>query len=175
MFSGIQFYDEVGYIAAGANDSEYLLKYKKCVDDLKINAKYLRNNDLAGHFPFLNFSENDAAIYEENNSGYIRPMRLIEAHISLAKQNGCETIKEVARSVKKSVLDGRNVMCVTMDSGRQIFAEKVLLSTGAFTAFRDLLPVQLKVDVRLFPLTYARVEISIEDHEKIRYLHRIKH
>jgi hypothetical protein len=41
------------------------------------------------HFPYLNFSESDEAIYEMDNSGYISPRRLVDAQIQNARQNGC--------------------------------------------------------------------------------------
>lgn len=146
-----------------------MFENRKYVNEFKINVKFLGNNDLVRHFPFLNFSKNDEAIYEEKSSGYISPRRLIEAHKYLAKQNGCDIIDEVVRDVKRLVVKGKYVMRVTTDCGRQIYADKVLLSTGAFTAFKDLLPSLLKVDVSLFPITVARVEISTADYEKIRY------
>jgi glycine/D-amino acid oxidase-like deaminating enzyme len=133
-----------------------------------IKSKYLSSSELKKHFPYLNFSESDEAIYEMDNSGYISPRRLVDAQIQNARQNGCQILFETVNEVKRCVQNGNYIMCVTTDSGRQIFAKKVLLATGAFTSFRNLLPNQLNLDVSLCPVTVAKVQINEAEYQKIR-------
>lgn len=158
----------MGYIRCGVRDSTYIKQYIKCDEDFKIISRHLDHSELEKQFPFLNFSKFDEAIYEENSSGYISPRRLIAAHRTLAKRNGCDFIDDIAKDVNRLVIDGQYIMCVTTDCGRLIHANKVLLATGAFTSFRSLLPDHLVLNVELAPITVARVEIDEEDFKKIQ-------
>ncbi|CAC5388001.1 unnamed protein product [Mytilus coruscus] len=165
--SGIPFYDEAGFIICGSFGKEFMRTNKECAKSQGINTKLWSSKELKEHFPYLNFSESDEAIYENDNSGYISPRRLIEAQITIAKRQGCHVIEAVANEVERCVIDGEYLMCVSTESGQKIYAKKVLLATGAFTSFRKLLPKYVNIDVSLRPITVARIEISLDDYKKI--------
>jgi glycine/D-amino acid oxidase-like deaminating enzyme len=75
-----------------------------------IKSKYLSSSELKKHFPYLNFSESDEAIYEMDNSGYISPRRLVDAQIQNARQNGCQILFETVNEVKRCVQNGNYIM-----------------------------------------------------------------
>lgn len=140
----------------------------------RINAQVLSGAEVRSQFPFLSIPNSDEAVFESHFAGYISPRRLVKAQIAIAKKNGCQHIQEVVRSVTRVVVntntDADSVMEVTTDSGRRILARKVLVATGAFTAFRNVLGVEVSPDTKLFPLAVTKLEISEEDAQQIKYV-----
>jgi glycine/D-amino acid oxidase-like deaminating enzyme len=70
--------------------------------------------------------------------------------------NGGRVVQDVACDVSRIVLNGEYYMRVSTETKVQILAKKVLVATGAFTGFRNLLPNNLELDVGLLPLTVAK-------------------
>nr|XP_011442137.2 N-methyl-L-tryptophan oxidase [Crassostrea gigas] len=170
--SGIEFAVDVGCLSVGDRGGNYITAVKDVVEKDHINAQVLSGADVRSQFPFLSISNRDEAVFESHFAGYISPRRLVKAQIAIAKKNGCQHIQEVVRSVTRVVVntnrDADSVMEVTTDYGRRILARKVLVATGAFTAFRNLLGVEVSPDTKLFPLAVTKVEISEEDAQKIK-------
>ncbi|KAK3096948.1 hypothetical protein FSP39_005057 [Pinctada imbricata] len=167
--SGIHFYDEVGCMSVGEIGGDYLTPISENNERQGIKARKMDPKETKQEFPFLNFSTNDGAVYESEQAGYISPRKLVQAQLKVAKQNGCDVMRDVVKEVKRRV--DRNNKCfmeVVTDRGRTISAEKVLLATGAFTTFRDLLGYGPQPDLDLCPLTVAKVEVSEQDAHKIK-------
>ena len=154
---------------SGENSSDYLRNIQGVVKTHKLNTINLQYQDFKDKFPFLNISTSDVAVYEYQNAGYVSPRNLVRAQIKQAKLQGCSFIPEVVNDVTRVVHSGGYCMRVTTDKFTEILAKKVLLATGAFTEFRNLLPKGLYLNVGLCPLTVAKVEISESDYRKIRY------
>lgn len=55
------------------------------------------------------------------------------------------------------------VMEVMIDYGRWIFVRKVFVVIGVFMVFRNLLGVEVFLDIKLFFFVVIKVEISEED------------
>lgn len=55
------------------------------------------------------------------------------------------------------------VMEVMIDYGRWIFVRKVFVVIGVFMVFRNLLGVEVYLDIKLFFFVVIKVEISEED------------
>lgn len=153
----------------GAPNTEYIINTHAVAVSDQINSKYLTNEKFRDKFPYLNVSKSDEAVLECNNAGYISPRRLIQAQLKQAKNEGCHVINEIVNDVIRIEKDGEYCMRITTDTQKLIFARKVLLTTGAFTGFRNLLPSGLQLNTILHPLTVAKVEISEESFKKIRY------
>lgn len=172
--TGIEFAVDVGCLSVGDRGGNYITAVKDVVEKDHINAQVLSGADVRSQFPFLSISNRDEAVFESHFAGYISPRRLVKAQIAIAKKNGCQHIQEVVRSVTRVVVntnrDADSVMEVTTDYGRRILARKVLVATGAFTTFRNLLGVEVSPDTKLFPLAVTKVEISEEDAQKIKYV-----
>lgn len=62
------------------------------------------------------------------------------------------------------------VMEVMIDYGRWIFVRKVFVVIGVFMVFRNLLEVEVYLDIKLFFFVVIKFEISEEDVEKIKYV-----
>ncbi|CAC5388000.1 unnamed protein product [Mytilus coruscus] len=165
--TGIPFYDEIGCLMIGEKDSKFLNQVTDVVKTQKMDAMYLTNAALKDKFPFLHVSISDDAVYEFKDAGNISPRSLISAQITKAMSQGCHLLPEVANCVRRIERNGEYVMCISTEAS-QILAKKVLLATGAFTGFRELLPDELQLDVNLCPLTVAKVEIPESDVERIR-------
>lgn len=172
--TGIEFAVDVGCLSVGDRGGNYITAVKDVVEKDHINAQVLSGADVRSQFPFLSISNRDEAVFESHFAGYISPRRLVKAQIAIAEKNGCQHIQEVVRSVTRVVVntntDADSVMEVTTDYGRRILARKVLVATGAFTAFRNLLGVEVYPDTKLFPLAVTKLEISEEDAQKIKYV-----
>lgn len=60
-------------------------------------------------------------------------------------------------------IDDDFVMEVMIDYGRWIFVRKVFVVIGVFMVFRNLLGVEVFLDIKLFFFVVIKVEISEED------------
>lgn len=153
----------------GNRGEDYITAVKDVAKKDRIGAKVLSGTAARSLFPFLSIPEDDEVVFEAQLAGYISPRRLVKAQITIAKKNGCQHVQEVARGISRVVRgDTDMVMEVTTDSGRRILAKKVLVATGAFTAFRNLLGNGVSPDTKLYPLAVTKLEISEEDATKIR-------
>nr|XP_022334959.1 uncharacterized protein LOC111131632 [Crassostrea virginica] len=170
--SGVDFATEVGCLSVGSRGSNYITALKEVVQKDGIQAETLSGTEVCSKFPFLSIPNMDEAVFESHFAGYISPRRLIKAQITIAKKNGCQHIQEAVRSVSRVLHNDSNkcevVMEVVTDSGRKVLAKKVLLCTGAFTAFRKLLGTEVSPDTKLFGLSVSKLEISEEDAVKIK-------
>ncbi|XP_061173902.1 N-methyl-L-tryptophan oxidase-like [Saccostrea echinata] len=167
---GIEIAKEVGCLSIGSHGGNYITSVKNVVEKDNLSASVLSGTEARSLFPFLSIPKDDEAVFESHSAGYISPRRLVKAQITIAKTNGCQHIQEVVRSVTRVVPDNDNpimLMEVTTDSGTKILAKKVLVATGAFTAFRDLLGTGVSPDTKLYPLAVTKLEISKEDANKI--------
>ncbi|XP_052081758.1 N-methyl-L-tryptophan oxidase-like [Mytilus californianus] len=156
--SGICFYNEVGSLVAGGKDSKYMIDNETVSKKQQLESEILSYETLKKKFPLLNFSDIDHGIYEVK-AGHISARNLVSAQIKLAKSKGCACIHEIVNQIEKKE---NNKMCVITESGKQVLSRKVLLATGAFTAFRNLLPVDQELDVGLCPLTTAMIEVTAD-------------
>lgn len=107
-------------------------------------------------------------MFEEKHSGHISPRSLIKAQQIVAKRNGCDIIDDVVCDVIRQVaVDGSYFMEVCLESGKRCVARMVLVTAGAFINLRRLLGSSMTCDVKLCPITVAKVEISEQDARKI--------
>jgi glycine/D-amino acid oxidase-like deaminating enzyme len=153
----------------GNRGENYLTAVKDVVKKDRIEAKVFSGIEACSRFPFLSIPEDDEVVFESKMAGYISPRRFVNAQIIIAKKNGCQHVQEVAHSISRVIHGDTNmVMEVTTDSGKKILAKKVLVATGAFTAFRNLLGNGVSPDTKLYPLAVTKLEISEEDAKKIK-------
>lgn len=134
----------------------------------QMESEILLYETLKKKFPLLNFSDIDFGIYEVK-VGHISARNLVSAQIKLAKSKDCACIHEIVEKVYKIEKNDDSKMCVIKESGRQVLSRKVLLATGAFTAFRNLLPVDQKLNVALCPLTTAMIEVTDDVFTNMRF------
>ncbi|XP_063409870.1 N-methyl-L-tryptophan oxidase-like [Mytilus trossulus] len=165
--SGIYFYDEVGSLVAGGKDTKYMIDNERVSKEQQLESEILSYETLKTKFPLLNFSDKDHGLYEVK-AGHISARHLVSAQIKLAKSKGCTYINEIVENVTEMEKDGNSIMNAITESGKQVLCKKVLLATGAFTAFRNLLPVDKELDVGLCPLTTAMIEVTADNFTNMR-------
>ena len=127
---------------------------------------------MSSMFPYLNINISEDAGLETVDAGYLNPRRLIEAQQTIAKRSGCEIIDDTVSSVRRVIAsDNSYCMQVLTEGSRQILCRKVLLATGAFTTFRDLLPASAGFpDQELTPTSVSLLRVSEADAEQLRLL-----
>lgn len=129
-----------------------------------LDTYYVDPVEMKKQFPFFDFNANDAGIYERKSSGFISPRNMIKAQLKLAQLNGCNVIIDVVSDITRILSeDKENIMEIKTDSGKKIMSKKVLIATGAFTSFRNLLGKDIHPDVNLFGANVAKVEINEND------------
>lgn len=165
--SGIDFYTEVGTLIIGTEGSDYMSKNESVIKEQNLKIDTLTFLDMKKKFPYLNVSDDDYGMMETTDAGYISPRSLVKAQITVAVKNGCIYNPDVVNDVRRIVEKGNYLMVVQTDRNT-IFAKRVLLATGAFTPFRNILPSGLQLDLRLRPITVAKVKISTSDYKDLR-------
>ena len=159
--SGVPFYSPVGIVVV-AQPSEPATYYPQ--NPLQTAAAIQAEHTFypAGdrgwqeQFPYLDFPAEFPLIHEPAPAGYINPRALVQAQLTCAQQNGATLIRDTAVSVTRR--DGRFV--VKTANGRVLTADKLLIASGAFTNFNQLLPEPLPL--RLKTETIILGEVSAD-------------
>ena len=140
--SEINFYDEVGTLSIGTSDyfDELMKTYNK------VNFDYLthENFDLNNNYKHLNFPENSCFIFESKQAGHISPRKLVEAQKHLFKLRGGTYIDDFSINITKS----KEIFIIQTNNHKSIKANKILLATGGFTNFTNILTNNLPTKVR---------------------------
>ncbi|KAL5004481.1 hypothetical protein ScPMuIL_017937 [Solemya velum] len=166
--SGIEFFTEVGNLLVGSRGTDFIKEISSTIERDNIQCDQLSGNAMKKKFPFLNLPEEDIVFFEETNAGYISPRKMIDAQLSIASRNGCDIIRDIVKTVNRIVITTGHVVELVTDRRTTYMARRVLLATGAFTTLRQLLGPNMQPDVRLMPISVAKVEISAEDAGRIR-------
>lgn len=107
----------------------------------------------------------DRIVYwEDAPSGYINPRALVEAQLTVAASQGAQIIRQTVTDVMDR---GSHVEVKTME-GESFSAEKLLLTTGAFTNHLNLL--ERKVAIRAKSETTILAEVSQAEAERFQHL-----
>ncbi len=112
----------------------------------------------------LTIPEGHTAWFEPAPSGYINPRQMIAAQMAVARAQGCTIIRQTVASVT-NVGSHVELRCV---NGETYQTQKVLLATGAFTNFLDLLP--RKLALRIKPETTILARVSQAEAERMRFV-----
>jgi sarcosine oxidase len=158
--SGIKFYCEAGCLVVGpapGGQSTLIENVVAASQALKISPQRLDTAALASDFSYFSFEGNSEGIFEKENAGHVNPRELVRAQCALAVKAGAEHIQSIVTGLS----DKGDHVEVTLDDGRVLTAEKVLVSCGGFTNGNHLLPDDLKLDV--FGRTIALFEVPEED------------
>ena len=155
-------------MAVGDESQGMITRVKRTAKEHNVPCTILSTADLRSRFPYLSFSTNDIAVYETTKAGHINPRKLIVAQKLIASKQGCAYFDDIVNNVTRIVQsNGSYGMKVKTEQGREFLCKQVLLATGSFTTFRNLLP-GLEPDQNLCPLTVSLVEVSRQDAEKMK-------
>lgn len=156
--SGIKFYHEVGNLMIGGRS--YLNKTDEVASRNAIPTQKLDIKLLKQRFPYLRLTEDTNGRMETKKAGYVNPRRMVKAQKTMAAKQGCTIIDDVVNHVTRIVQsDGSYVMLIKTEKGLSIWSKKVLLATGAFTTFRDVLP-DVRPEHIISPLLVSLLEVE---------------
>jgi len=156
----IDFYSEVGFLAASNND-EYLSQVDSQAETFYPGAERLSNQNLKKRFPFFNFPSDIKGIFQATDAGWIDPRKQIAAQNKAFESNGGMVVDELALSVKSTSSQ------ITVKTANHTFiGKKCIFATGAFANIGNTIPRQLEYGV--VPHTTVRAEVSKDQLEKLK-------
>ncbi|XP_054756178.2 monomeric sarcosine oxidase-like isoform X1 [Lytechinus pictus] len=158
--SGIRIYQEVGCAFVGIQGEDSLQITKENAEKTGVTAyKALDSVGLREQLPYLHIEPNWEFLLNTENAGYVSPRNLVAAQQKIASSHGCQIIDDVVIKVEDTDGDFLKVLC---QSGRQVTAKRVLLCTGAFSNYYDLLPGDKKIDFKPMKIFVVKSEVSEE-------------
>jgi sarcosine oxidase len=152
--SGIRFFTDAGYLGVGAAGSDYLDGCETVGRMFGADITRLDAAGIAARFPFLAVPDGAEGLYEGRRAGYVGPRAMVRAQTEVARQQGAAIIADEATSMRAIA----NGVEVDTAHGSTLRAERVLVTTGAFTDACGLLPVDLKL--RVFGRTVVLAHID---------------
>lgn len=147
--SGIQFHSPVGNVKAACRSPQERQKFLEWIQKMELEQAHQNQKQQYRYFPagdsswkqnkeisMLEFAPECDVFYESGPSGCINPRQLIAAQNTIAQQHGATILSELVVHVE----EGAKGVLITLANGETITAEKVLIASGAFTNFHQLLP-----------------------------------
>ena len=160
--SGVQFYDESGFMVVGPAGSEGVEAYARSGEALGSDVERLGATDLAMRFPFLQFGGDASGALQARGGGALSPRRLVEAQTIAAERQGATILREPVHTL---VLRNSRVE-ITTASGQTLRASKVLVATGGFANVHDVLP--RKLDIRVGGRTIVLAEVDAPRQQQLQ-------
>jgi len=110
--------------------------------------------------PEFTFPSSAKGFYELAPAGHINPRLLIQAQQFVFEKNGGAIFNETVKEIRFE----KNIINIFCFSGQIFEAKKVLLATGAFTNFYELLKAKVELKLK----SESTVWIKVEDKEALR-------
>ncbi|XP_019631121.1 PREDICTED: uncharacterized protein LOC109475024 [Branchiostoma belcheri] len=176
--TGIQFFNDVGYLVVGSPDGDYVRDVLENARRHDVTVRVLSRGQTSEMFPYLDIGEGMVGLLDSRNCGHVSPRRLVRALLTAAHLQGCDVVRDVVSSVEPPAGWARRAganLAVRTETGAVIHARRVLLATGAFTTFRRLLPPGLRPDLRLTGQIVSLVEISESDADRLQRMPSLYH
>lgn len=161
--SGIQFHQAASCLRVSPNPAtpgDTLLQAEQVAREL--NASFTREREGEGLneiFPFLCFPEGAHALWERGGAGYVNPRQLVQAQVTVAKQQGATIIPETVTAIQQ---DATGATVTT--TGQTFRARKVLLSAGAYSGWLLARPL----DLRRKAVTVLLAELGPDEATRLR-------
>ncbi|XP_077989363.1 N-methyl-L-tryptophan oxidase-like [Glandiceps talaboti] len=167
--TGVQFFREVGQMSVSAKGDAYIENVKRNTQTMKLEASVLDKEGVQNIYPFLSINPDDEAVLQSKDAGHVSPRAQIVAQQTAAHLQGCDIIDDVVDQVTETnQSDGSKCMKAITAKGQVILAGRILLTTGAFTGFRNLLPKGKELDVTLLTQTVALIEVTSDDAKRLK-------
>lgn len=151
-----QFFNEAGFMWADANHEradetlDMTVRSGGTIDELSVD-------EIERRFPYFNLEPEVRVMFQAGEGGTINPRGYVLAMTNRAVQLGaevidgyCEKIEVVAGGVR-----------VTAADGTEIYAERIMLATGAYAAFDGLLPVNVPLKTNKHTLVLIEMPESL--------------
>jgi len=110
-----------------------------------------------GRFPMFDFPDGSAAYFEGAPAGVLDPRQLVAANVEAVTGAGGHVVNEIVESIDETA----NQVVVHLRDGRSITADQVLVATGSFTNFFELLPHAVSTSVESETIVLATVPDEI--------------
>ena len=163
LFSGINFYSNVGTVIVGD---------QKCLEGLDTVSKdqvvKMSHAEMSKQYPYLKFGDTDIGLFNKDG-GVVNPRAQIDASINVASKQGCDVIRDVVCDVVETTVSSERILMVKTEGGKRLYARKVLLATNSFTNSRNLLQ-GITVKFTASPQTVVLAEVSVDDLDTLRYI-----
>lgn len=91
-------------------------------------------------FPFLRFPAGSLALWERGGAGYVNPRQVVQAQLTIARQQDAAIISEAVTAFKTTAAG----VAITMTSGQTVQAQKVLIAAGAYSGWLLGRPLDLR-------------------------------
>ena len=130
--SGLKFYFPATGLQVGRRPTQphdFIAKTEAVGQKLEATFERYEAEALKAVQPLFNFAADMVGLLETEPAGYIHPRALVQAQLSLARQQGVSIIRETVVSVEKN--DGGILLRST--AGQSYQAAKVLVAAGAYT------------------------------------------
>lgn len=159
--SGIDFHKGVGclYVNPYGQD-EYLRKFPTLAQ--KFNIQYsIFETEKDKYDSGLSFPEKSVGVFEPSPSGYINPRLLIKAQLEIfKKQGGCilsDTVVDLSFTKDR-------VFILKTESGKIYAAQKILVATGSFINYFNMLPQKLKLETKSEVVLLVKIKEEMLSH-----------
>lgn len=171
--SGIPFFHEQGSLVLTAKSmarrTEKILK--KCAAD-DIPLEHLSEQDLAKELPYFScpvLEGGTEGLYERWMAGYLNPRKMVDAQLTIAQKYDVHLHRSTLIGIKKD----RHNLPWRLDieqgtAGAQINAQKVLVTTGAFTNHNNILPADYTLQMNIYTEPNLLFEITHKDAKRLR-------
>jgi len=120
-------------------------------------------------WPALEFPTTHYAVFEPSPAGYIRPKSLIAAQNVLAEQSGAQIIADTVIGVEHI---GQRYRIQTA-GGPEYDADHVLVASGAFSNFNDLLPAPIATTLKSEVIVLG--EVNTDDAQRLANYPTVKY
>lgn len=140
--SDIDFYEEVGTLSIGTAD--YINELMETFNKVDYDFSTHENFDLSNTYKYLKFPQNSHFVFESKQAGHISPRKLVEAQKQIFKLNGGTYVNDFVINIKKS----NGIFIIKTNNNTTFKAKNILVSTGGFTNFTNILTNDLPTKVR---------------------------
>lgn len=172
--SGIPFYNPVGCLYIGEKNEDCTIRMQNACIINNIPVEDISHQSLfKKKFPFIHLRQDEIALFDNTGAGYISARGLVAAQQEIARKQGCVIIRDVVSAIEEFRHSNDNILLkITTDCGNIIEAQRVVICTGAFTNFRQLLPNYgiLSPDMEITEDTVALLEITEDEAERLKIM-----
>lgn len=168
--SGIPFYNEVGYLAIIGEERERgaFLKRVQVTRDRGFAVDLLEGKILQSRFPHLKPPKGSWGVYLPKSGGHINPRALVSAQQKMASRSGCTFVRQAVSKVAKE----GDLFQIIFGDGHSLWAEKVILATGAATSVDGLVEglTGRQISLSLAGQTVAYLRLPVKQAAALSYL-----
>ncbi|KIO75439.1 hypothetical protein TH53_20950 [Pedobacter lusitanus] len=144
--SGIKFHDPVGCLYVNpAGKDDYLINAGSLAGQFKLDyTAYMDGAAITADFNDYSFPDHSQGLLEESPAGLINPRLLLQAQLSIFKQNNGTILAETIIGLTKD----EQGFSVKSHEGNTYRAKKILLAAGSFVNFLGLIPRPLDLKIK---------------------------